>query len=107
MAEKRFRTGKGIFEEGYASETIIDNKTGKTYYNGYAYYQSSKEVCELLNQLIDDNEQLQERNDRQAKQLDSLYYLIETKDWRALTEIIDDFKQCEEQLQKEWGSYCE
>lgn len=58
MTEKRFRTGKGIFQEGYPSETIIDNKTGKTYYNGYAHYNSSKEMCELLNKLIEENEHL-------------------------------------------------
>lgn len=55
--------------------------------------------------LIEENEQLKQRNDRQAKQLDRLYNLIEEKDWRALSDILDDFKRCEEQLQKEWGTY--
>ena len=32
------------------------------------------------------------------------YHLIEEKDWRTLTDILDDFKRCEEQLQKEWGN---
>ena len=54
-----------------------------------------------------ENEQLKQRNDRQAKQLDRLYNLIEEKDWTALSDIIDDFKRCEEQLQKEWGVYDE
>lgn len=54
-----------------------------------------------------ENEQLKQRNDRQAKQLDRLYSLIEKKDWTALSDIIDDFKRCEEQLQKEWGVYDE
>ena len=54
-----------------------------------------------------ENEQLKQRNDRQAKQLDRLYSLIEEKDWTALSDIIDDFKRCEEQLQKEWGVYDE
>lgn len=58
MTEKRFRTGKGILEEGYPSEAIIDNKTGKIYYKGYAYYKSSKEICELLNELSEENQQL-------------------------------------------------
>lgn len=52
-----------------------------------------------------ENEQLKERNNRQCKQLDDLYRLIEEKDWRALSDIIDDFKKADEQLQKEWGTY--
>lgn len=52
-----------------------------------------------------ENEQLKERNNRQCKQLDDLYRLIEEKDWRALSDIIDDFKKADEQLQKEWGIY--
>ena len=57
--------------------------------------------------LKEENEQLKQRNDRQAKQLDRLYSLIEEKDWIALSDIINDFKRCEEQLQKEWGIYDE
>ena len=52
-----------------------------------------------------ENEQLKQRNDRQAKQLDRLYQLISQKDWRTLTDILDDFKRCEEQLQREWRTY--
>lgn len=63
------------------------------------------EVVDVLNSLNDENEQLKKRNDRQAKQLDRLYNLIEQKDWRALNDILDDFKQCEEQLQRESGTY--
>ena len=64
-----------------------------------------EEVIHLLNDLSEENEQLKQRNDRQAKQLDRLYSLIEEKDWTVLSDIIDDFKRCEEQLQKEWGIY--
>ena len=63
------------------------------------------ELWEFLNKLNDENEELKQRNNRQAKQLDRLYNLIEEKDWRALNDILDDFKRCEEQLQKEWGTY--
>ena len=56
-------------------------------------------------QLRQENEQLKQRNDRQAKQLDRLYHLIEEKDWRTLMDILDDFKRCEEQLQREWRTY--
>ena len=60
-----------------------------------------------VGRLEEENEQLNQRNDRQAKQLDRLYSLVEEKDWTALSDIIDDFKRCEEQLQKEWGVYDE
>lgn len=60
-----------------------------------------------ISELTEENEQLKQRNDRQAKQLDRLYSLIEEEDWTALSDIIDDFKRCEEQLQKEWGIYNE
>lgn len=58
-----------------------------------------------VGRLEEENEGLKQRNDRQAKQLDRLYSLIEEKDWIALSDIIDDFKRCEEQLQKEWRTY--
>lgn len=55
--------------------------------------------------LKDENEQLKQRNNRQYEQLGRLYDLIEQKEWRVLTDIIDDFKKSDEQLQKEWGTY--
>lgn len=55
--------------------------------------------------LQKENEQLKQRNNRQAKQLDRIYQLIEEKDWRTLSDILDDFKRCEEQLQREWRTY--
>ena len=58
-----------------------------------------------IKELYEENEQLKQRNDRQAKQLDRLYRLIEQKDWRTLNDILDDFKRCEEQLQREWRTY--
>lgn len=66
---------------------------------------SIEEIERLLNALHEENEQLKQRNDRQAKQLDRLYCLIEEKEWRVLTDILDDFKRCEEQLQRESGTY--
>ena len=69
--------------------------------------QENKKLQGEYDWLNDENEQLKQRNDRQAKQLDRLYGLVEEKDWTALSDIIDDFKRCEEQLQKEWGVYDE
>ena len=63
------------------------------------------EFVDLLNALNDENEQLKERNQRQAKRLAELYELMAKKDWESLTEIIDDFCSCEEQLQREWRTY--
>ena len=58
-----------------------------------------------MRNVLNENKQLQQRNNRQAKQLDRLYNLVGEKDWRTLSDILDDFKRCEEQLQKEWGTY--
>lgn len=80
---------------------------------------SQLQVCALLNDLNDENNELREYNkemvkdikdleeriDRQAEQLDRLYKLIEAKDWKALSDIIDDFRRGDEQLQIEWGRY--
>lgn len=68
-------------------------------------YLTCGDVVNILNELNDENEQLKQRNNRQYEQLGRLYYLIEQKEWRALTDIIDDFKKSNEQLQKEWGTY--
>lgn len=80
--------------------------------------EQSEKINELEKQIADDFNQsncitvqksviadLRERNNRQAEQLDRLYCLIEAKDWRALTDILDDFKECEEQLLSEWRQY--
>ena len=66
---------------------------------------TAKEIVDELNSLAEENEELKQRNNRQAKQLDRIYQLIEEKDWRTLNDILDDFKQCEEQLQREWKCY--
>ena len=69
------------------------------------YSKTNGKLLEEIDQLKQKIEQLQERNNRQAKQLDDLYRLIEEKDWRALSDIMDDFKKSDELLQKEWGLF--
>ena len=124
MTEKRFTL---TFDD-----KIVDNLTGITH-NVHSGYDVAMDLSGLLNELNDEcefleienealedgatkyaelyhkslkeNEQLKQRNNRQAKQLDRLYNLIEEKDWRTLSDIIDDFKRCEEQLQREWKCY--
>ena len=62
-------------------------------------------IANKLSVLAEENEQLKQRNGRQAKRLAELYELMAKKDWESLTEIIDDFCSCEEQLQRESGTY--
>lgn len=97
MTEKRFINdiddGKLIDTKGELSTIHYSDKVD--------FY----ELWEFLNKLNDENEQLKQRNNRQYEQLGRLYDLIEQKEWRVLTDIIDDFKKSDEQLQKEWGTY--
>ena len=72
----------------------------------YAHWiNDDDKIIDLLNDLVDENEELKQRNNRQTKQLDRLYNLVGEKDWRTLSDILDDFKRCEEQLHKEWRTY--
>ena len=96
MTEKRFTVEEWDIWD-YADSMLVILKDGE--------FINNKDVVDLLNSLSKENEQLKQRNNRQAEQLDRLYKLIEAKDWRALNDIIDDFKKCEEQLQKEWKNY--
>ena len=92
MTEKRFRTGKGIFEEGYPSETIIDNETGKTYYKGYGYYISSKEICKLLNEFHEENEQLKQSNKDAWNLIQFIYNEIKEDgymDWGRIQDLVE------------------
>ncbi|WP_458454386.1 hypothetical protein [Methanobrevibacter sp.] len=65
----------------------------------------NKELRAYNKEMVKDIKDLEKRNERQAKQLDRLYKLIEVKDWRSLSDIIDDFQRCEEQLKSEWRQY--
>lgn len=51
------------------------------------------------------NKELQERNNRQYKRLGQLYKLIDKHDWESLITIVEEQKQAEEQIWKEWGTY--
>lgn len=97
MTEKRF------IEFHKDCRVIKNTQTGET----ATYYDTEDGLMFLkwLNNLSDENKELKQRNNRQAKQLDRLYHLIEEKDWRTLSDILDDFKRCEEQLQREWKCY--
>ena len=64
-----------------------------------------KDENQHMRKLVNENKQLQERNNRQAKQLDNIYNLIEKEEWKTLKGIIQEFQECEEQLKKEWSDY--
>ena len=85
------------------NELQEENKRLKSINQDYCNYIGDFE--EDFIRLAEENKELQERNDRQYKQLGDLYRLIEEKDWRALSDILDDFKKADEQLQKEWKCY--
>ena len=120
MTEKRFKLNEPFFKQidanNYVIIPILDN--GKEL--------SVVELVELLNELhewnnhleehlnivrshrdilISKNKELQERNNRQCKQLDNLYKLIEHQDWYKLNSIIQELKEADERLQEEWGAY--
>ena len=87
MTAKRYRV---MNHDDYELDYIADSQQGFKKVDLY-------DCCDLLNE----NEQLKQRNNRQYEQLGRLYDLIEQKEWRVLTDIIDDFKKSDEQLQKE------
>ena len=91
MTAKRYRV---MNHDDYELDYIADSQQGFKKVDLY-------DCCDLLNE----NEQLKQRNNRQYEQLGRLYDLIEQKEWRVLTDIIDDFKKSDEQLQKEWETY--
>ena len=78
--------------------TLIDIQTRNT-------YDYVSDVCPLLNEFNDENEQLKQRNNRQYEQLNKLWKLIEKGDWETLTAMDKKMKEDEERLQKEWGTY--
>ena len=99
MTKKRF-----TYEYDEYNGNLFDNEMN-TFYHIEDSDENIEVLCDRLNWLVEENEELKQRNNRQAKQLDRLYHLIEEKDWRTLSDIIDDFKRCEEQLQQEWKRY--
>ena len=98
MTEKRFKLFVG---KNYG----VQKADGEVIFDSIVSIGDADVLVDWLNALYNENEELKQRNNRQAKQLDRLYHLIEEKDWRTLSDIIDDFKRCEEQLQREWGTY--
>ena len=123
MTEKRFyidnngdlwdRQSKDMLMQdfGYCEaiyvNAILDLLNGLTEENTELHIQNDflKNENQHMRKLINENKQLQERNNRQAKQLDNLYTLIEKQDWKTLTGLIQEFQESEERLRREWSDY--
>lgn len=101
MTEKRFTLAFDNYD-GWAMQDTTGEYSDDEDYFGWL---TGQKAVDVMNHFAEENEQLKERNQRQAKRLGELYELMEKKDWESLTEIIDDFCSCEEQLQREWKCY--
>ena len=62
-------------------------------------------IIDLLNDLVDENEQLRQRNDNQYNQLTELWEIIEEENWEKLIAMKKQLKEDEERLQQEWKHY--
>ena len=102
MTEKRFKLRLSKLGDGMITDT---QKREDLYFDKEFLDATLPKANEWLNELAEENEQLKQRNNQQYEQLSRLYNLIEQKEWRVLTDIIDNFKKSDEQLQKEWGTY--
>lgn len=63
------------------------------------------EVVNLLNKQDNEINELQERNDRQAKRLDNLYQLILNRDYDGQEKLIKELEESERILQEEMMCY--
>ena len=90
---------------GLLNELSEENEELRTKNN--AYIQDVEVYREENTHLKLENEQLKQRNTNQYNQLNQLWQLIKAKDWETLTEMDNQMKEDEEQLQKEWKCYCE
>ena len=99
---KRLNLESDTFDKLYSAELDIIKKLRK---EKEQFKTKNNAYLQDLEVLKEHNTQLQTRNDRQANSLDEVYNLIENEDWEALKQIIQDFKECDEQLRKEWKCY--
>lgn len=99
MTEKRFKITKSKVvqnahviedkEKQFTFPTLVGDNRGLIAYK------------QALNKLSEENEELQERNDRQRKRLDSLYQLILNRDYDGQEELIKELEESERLLQQE------
>lgn len=73
--------------------------------DGDVYCTVATKDVDLIIKMLEENEQLKQRNDNQYNQLKQLWELIEKGDWETLTAMDKKMKEDEERLQREWKCY--
>lgn len=96
-------TEENIRYEEHIEDLTQENKKLQAINTDHTEYLGDLEAD--FKRLEQHNKELQERNNRQAKQLDKVYKLMEKQDYKALQNIIQDFKEAEELLKQEWKCF--
>lgn len=104
MSENKRFTDKWCSETG---EIGLTDDGVDLIFQGDAFLTFLNEMNDENVWLKSENKKLQERNNRQYKQLKNIYDLIEKQDWKQLQGLIEEFKECEEKLKREWRTYSE
>ena len=93
-------------------DSFTDKLTKKTYYElsdiidlCNKLWEQTQRFEKYNQRLVKENMELKERNNRQYKQLNQLYRLIEEENWEILKQMINELKENEKQLQREWKYY--
>ena len=96
MIEKRFRQGKSVLTD-FPTDTIIDEKTGKRYYDGTkSSYIFANELVKILNEQHEKIHSLKIENDELRREVNLL-----TEFFRKNNFSLDDFDEW--LTQEKWG----
>ena len=68
-------------------------------------YEQLEKMEKNYKSLLNENEQLKQRNTNQYNQLTELWEIIEEENWEKLIAMKKQLKEDEERLQKEWVCY--
>ena len=106
MTEKRFEIVGENFTNVDVATYIVEYGDGDDdCFELYESKEDSQKVCDKLNNILDENEQLKQRNTNQYNQLTELWQIIEEENWEKLIAMKKQLKEDEERLQKEWVCY--
>ena len=88
----------------YNITDVVDLLNELTEENSKLHIQNDflKDENQHMRTVLNENEQLKQRNENQYQQLNQLWKLIEAKDWETLTAMDNQMKEDEERLQREW-----
>ena len=101
MTEKRFT----VFKSKLTGLFVVNDNIHEFQFEGVENASTIMKLVGLLNNYIEENEQLKQRNENQYEQLNQLWELIEAKDWETLIAMDNQMKEDEERLQREWKCY--